>query len=59
MGLFFFKNEAASSSLDVGGSPLHELQRMFPTYDRDILEDILSQTGSVEAAADLLSSGDQ
>lgn len=59
MGLFSFQNEAASSSLDIGGSPLQELQRMFPTYDRDILGDILSQAGSVEAAADLLSLGDQ
>ena len=59
MGLFSFKNEAASSSLDIGGSPLQELQRMFPMYDRNTLGDILSQTGSVEAAADLLSSGDQ
>ncbi|XP_062620174.1 epithelial-stromal interaction protein 1-like isoform X2 [Saccostrea cucullata] len=35
---------------------LRELQRMFPSYDREMLRDILLQAGSVEDAAALLSS---
>lgn len=48
------RNEAASSSQDLG-DPLGELQGMFPMYDQDSLRDILTQTGSVEAAIGILS----
>lgn len=52
--ILFIKNEAASSSEDCGDS-LSELQRMFPMYDEDSLWDILTQTGSLEAAIGMLS----
>lgn len=52
--VLFIKNEAASFSEDFGDS-LSELQRMFPMYDEDSLRDILTQTGSLEAAIGILS----
>lgn len=48
------RNEEASSYEDCGDS-LSELQRMFPMYDQDSLRDILTQTGSVDAAISILS----